>query len=90
MAQLITHQVARAISREFPSVKRNGNLKVDDIDDVVTVTGFGANECEAFCRDVDSIVYSQFEGKIRALEWAVAEEYGYVQFSIIPETAHIA
>ena len=83
-----TFQVASAIGREFPSVKRNGCITVNDDSDVVTVTGFASGEGEAFCRDVDSIVYSDFEGKIKALEWAVVEEYGYVQFSIIPETAH--
>lgn len=88
MSNFMLFKLASAIGREFPSLKRNRAISVCEDDAVVTVTGFAPNECEAFCRDVDSIVYSDFEGKIKALEWAVVEEYGYVQISVIPETAH--
>lgn len=89
MNNILNYRMVNRIEREFPSLKRGNRISVCDDDDVVTVTGFSPGDCEVFCRDVDSIVYNEFEGRIKGLEWCVVEEYGYVQFSIIPEVTRI-
>ena len=59
-------------------------------DDVVTVTGFAAGECEAFYKDVQSIVFNEYEGKVKELQWCLVDDLGYVQFNAVPETAKLA
>ena len=77
--------LANRVGKEFLSLKRNGLMYVTD--DVVTVTGFAFGESEAFCKDVDSIVYNEYEGKVKELQWCVVEDLGYVQFLVVPEKA---
>lgn len=81
----VTFQLASRVGREFPSIRRAGITVVDD-HGIVEFRGLAAGEQEAFCRDVESIVYSEFEGKIKDLEWCVYPD-GFVSVYPIPETA---
>lgn len=86
----VAHQLAAALKKEFPSL-RKGRIHVANTVEVITISGFARDraELELMARDIESIVYSDFEGRIADLDWCLVEEQGYLQVYTVPETAPI-
>lgn len=81
------------LKAEFPSLKKAGKIEIDGA--VATINGLSdekpgphsKSEADMMIDDINSIVRSRFEGKIKEVTYAVVGEHKYIQFSVIPETA---
>jgi len=81
----LTERLAKAINREFPN-----QLIARMLDqEFAIILPPAPGEYDALIKDIDSIVYHQFEGHIRDVEYAVVEDYGYMTVRARPEIARI-
>ena len=89
----LAKQLASKIGRDFPSLKKNDHIKVEQDEDgdvIITIANLHTEqECDAMIDDIESIVRDEFEGRIKEIGYIAVPGHGYIQILPIEETARI-